>query len=224
MDKSSGGTRISSRSNLLYGTVESRFKIPSGSNIVSSFILMADNGDEIDFEFVGKDSDLIQTNYFYQGKKVFDVNAKMYKVKDLSLSYNTFTINWTKDFYEWKFNGVTLRKLLKNETKEYPETISKVQFGIWNATKSNWAGDNVNWSLSPFNYYIDYISINCKTVTFTNTSSTLTYVSTSTTSIPTTSTTSTSTTSTSTNTPVAKSSGVNIKISMSWLYIMIFLV
>ena len=83
MDKSSGGTRISSRSNLLYGTVESRFKIPSGSNIVSSFILMADNGDEIDFEFVGKDSDLIQTNYFYQGKKVFDVNAKMYKVKEI---------------------------------------------------------------------------------------------------------------------------------------------
>lgn len=29
LDKSSGGTRISSRSNLLYGTVESRFKILS---------------------------------------------------------------------------------------------------------------------------------------------------------------------------------------------------
>lgn len=172
---------------------------------------MADNGDEIDFEFVGKDSDLIQTNYFYKGKKVFDANAKMYTVKDLS--YNTFTINWTKDFYEWKFNGVTLRKLLKNETKDYPETISKVQFGIWNATKSNWAGDNVNWSLSPFNYYIDYISINCKTVTFTNTSS----ISTSTTSIPM----STTSMSTTTNAPVAKSSAVN---TVSWLYIMSFLV
>ena len=202
----SGGTRISSKSDILYGEITARIKIPMGSNVVSSFILMAENGDEIDFEFVGKDSNIIQTNYFYRGEQLFNVNARMYATKNLALSYNTFTIEWTEEYYKWKYNGMTLRTLYKNETSKYPETISKVQFGIWNATSSSWAGPGINWAGAPYNYYIDYISINCKDPFTTTTIKSETTRSSTSTARSSTSTTRSSTSTTRSSTSTAKSS------------------
>jgi len=162
LTQATGGTRISLNNKLRYGTVSSRLKVSPGSNIVSSFILMADNGDEIDFEFVGKDDNVIQTNFFYKGVPIYDKNAKFYDAKKkLSDSFNTFTIIWTPEYYEWKFNNLTLRRLFKNATVNFPDSLSHVQFGIWRANPSNWAGWGVNWADSPFEYSIDWIKVNC---------------------------------------------------------------
>jgi beta-glucanase (GH16 family) len=124
---------------------------------------MADNGDEIDFEFVGKDDHVIQTNFFYNGIPIYDKNAKFYALKNqkLSKTFNVFTINWTPEYYEWKFNNFSLRKLFKNNTVNFPDTISNVQFGIWRANPSNWAGWGVDWSKGPFEYQIDWIKVEC---------------------------------------------------------------
>jgi beta-glucanase (GH16 family) len=163
LTKETGGTRVTLNNKLRYGSVSARLKVAPGSNIVSSFILMADNGDEIDFEFVGKDDHVIQTNFFYKGIPIYDKNAKFYALKNqkLSKSFNVFTINWTPEYYEWKFNDFTLRKLFKNNTVNFPDTISNVQFGIWRANPSNWAGWGVDWSKGPFEYKIDWIKVTC---------------------------------------------------------------
>jgi beta-glucanase (GH16 family) len=163
LSKETGGTRITLNNKLRYGSVSARLKVAPGSNIVSSFILMADNGDEIDFEFVGKDDHVIQTNFFYRGIPIYDKNAKFYALKNtkLSDSFNVFTINWTPEYYEWKFNNFSLRKLFKNKTVNFPDSISNVQFGIWRANPSNWAGWGVDWSKGPFEYKIDWIKVTC---------------------------------------------------------------
>jgi beta-glucanase (GH16 family) len=160
-----GGTRLSIRDTLHYGKVEVKMRIASGLNVVSSFILMADNKDEIDFEFVQNTlnkTNVIQTNYFYRGIPIFDKNAKMYKTRNpLANFYHTYTINWTPDRYEWSFNGNLLRTLYKNTTKNYPDSPSKVQFGIWAANPSSWAGPGINWSSDPFVLSIESISVSC---------------------------------------------------------------
>lgn len=163
LTKDTGGTRITLNNKLRYGSVSARMKISHGSNIVSSFILMADNGDEIDFEFVGKDDRIIQTNFFYKGIPIYDKNAKFYTVKTqkLSESFNTYTINWTPEYYEWKFNDFSLRKLFKNSTSTFPDTLSNIQFGLWRANPSKWAGSGVDWTKGPFEYSIDWIKVNC---------------------------------------------------------------
>lgn len=163
LTRETGGTRMTLNNKLRYGSVSAKIKVSSGSNIVTSFILMAENGDEIDFEFVGKDDNIIQTNFFYKGVPIYDKNAKFYAVKNtrLSRSYNIFTINWTPEYYEWKFNDFSLRKLFKKSTKNFPDSLSNVQFGIWKANPSKWAGWGVDWSKGPFEYNIDWIKISC---------------------------------------------------------------
>jgi len=169
LTQDTGGTRISVNEKIQYGQIESTLKISPGSNIVSAFILMADNGDEIDIEFVGKDDTVIQTNFFYKGIPIYDKNAKFYDTKKkLSQSFNKYTIVWTPEYYEWKFNDVTLRKLLKNETINFPDSPSYVQIGIWKAVPSKWAGPGVDWSQGPFNISIQNIKIQCQPSISTN--------------------------------------------------------
>ncbi len=161
-----GGTRVSLNQTLQYGSIEVKMKAAAGSNIVSSFILMADNGDEIDFEFVGKDPKLIQTNFFYKGVPIYDKNAKFYATQlNLTTTFNVYVINWTKDYYEWLYNGYSLRKLYRNQTSSFPDSPSKVQFGIWRAQNSNWAGNGTNWSQGPFFSALEYIKVSCNVTT-----------------------------------------------------------
>ena len=133
LTKSTGGTRLSFDDTIHYATIETIFKISPGQNVVSSFILIADNGDEVDFEFVqntANKTDIIQTNFYYKGIPLYDTNAELFKIPfALSDNFYKYTLNWTPDFYEWKFNDFSLRKLFKNKTSSYPDSPSKLQFG-----------------------------------------------------------------------------------------------
>jgi beta-glucanase (GH16 family) len=169
LTKNTGGTRLSIADTLHYGTIEATLKVSPGMNVVSSFILMAENKDEIDFEFVQNTlnkTNVIQTNYFYKGIPIFDKNAKMYKTKNpLADFYHTYSIHWTPNFYEWRFNKYTLRKLFRNETKNYPDSPSKVQFGIWEAKPSSWAGTGINWNSQPYILSIKSLKLSCNSTT-----------------------------------------------------------
>ena len=160
------GTRVTLNDKLRYGKVDVRMKIAKGSNIVSSFILLAKNGDEIDFEFVQNNTnptDLVQTNYFYRGIPIYDKNAKMYHTKKiLSNNFHTYSLKWDPLYYEWYFDNFLLRRLYKNQTQNYPDSISSVQFGIWEAPPSTWAGNGTDWSQKIFNFDISSIKVSCK--------------------------------------------------------------
>ena len=162
LNKELGGTRISVDQLFHYGTVDATLQIAPGSNVITAFILMAENGDEIDFEFVGKDTNVIQTNYFYKGKPIYNIHAMYFGVnRNLTSTFNRYTIHWTPEYYEWRVNGRTLRKLFKNETIEYPETPSSIQIGIWNAEPSKWAGLGVDWNDAPFAVRVSSIKVTC---------------------------------------------------------------
>ena len=215
LTKNKGGTRLSIADTLHYGTIEATLKVSPGMNVVSSFILMAENKDEIDFEFVQNTlnkTNIIQTNYFYKGIPIFDKNAKMYKTKNpLADFYHTYSIRWTPDFYEWRFNNYTLRKLFRNETTNYPNSPSKIQFGIWEAKPSSWAGTGINWNSQPYVLSIKSIKLSCNSTTTSASTTSASTTSASTTSASTTnaSTTSASTTSTPTSATSTSSESVS---------------
>ena len=210
-DNKSQGTRLSIGNVLRYGNVDVKMRVSNGKNVVSSFILMGGNKDEIDFEFVqnsNNKTNIIQTNYFYQGNPVFDKNAKMYRnSKPLADFYNTYTINWTPDYYEWRFNNNTLRRLYKNQTQNYPDDTSKIQFGIWEAKPSSWAGPGIDWKEQPFVLSIESIRVSCFDTTSNNTTTSTT---TSTTLDTATSTTLDTSTSTSTSSLAATSTSTTL--------------
>ena len=65
--ESSSGTLLASTTYVWYGNVTAVMKSSRGKGVVSAFILLSDNKDEIDFEFVGTDLETAQSNFYYQG-------------------------------------------------------------------------------------------------------------------------------------------------------------
>lgn len=67
MPEDSVGTLLASTSYVWYGQVSATLKTSRGRGVVTAFILLSDVKDEIDFEFVGADLNVAQSNYYFQG-------------------------------------------------------------------------------------------------------------------------------------------------------------
>jgi hypothetical protein len=67
MPANSVGTVLASTSYMWYGNVKAKLKTSRGAGVVTAFILFSDVKDEIDYEFVGTELDIAQTNYYFQG-------------------------------------------------------------------------------------------------------------------------------------------------------------
>jgi len=61
------GTVLASSTYMWYGNVKAIMKTSRGQGVVSAFILLSDVKDEIDYEFIGVDLGIAQTNYYFQG-------------------------------------------------------------------------------------------------------------------------------------------------------------
>ncbi|KAG0362956.1 hypothetical protein BGZ54_008420 [Gamsiella multidivaricata] len=155
------GSVVSTTRFMQYGKVAARIKTGSSSpGVVSAFIIRnEDPGDEIDFEFVGRDPSEAQTNFYYRtppdmnttlidysnsGKEPLGVNTV--------LDFHDYEIEWMPDYLIWRVDGKVIRSIFKNQTKndfdpvsgasiidqatgqirkKYPSTPARIQFGIW---------------------------------------------------------------------------------------------
>ena len=61
------GTLLASSTYMWYGNVQAKFKTSRGAGVVTAFILLSDVKDEIDYEFVGADLEVAESNYYFQG-------------------------------------------------------------------------------------------------------------------------------------------------------------
>ncbi len=61
------GTLIASTHQVWYGRVSATMTTSQGAGVVTAFIMMSDVKDEIDFEFIGVDTETAQSNYYSQG-------------------------------------------------------------------------------------------------------------------------------------------------------------
>lgn len=67
MPPNTAGTVLASTVYLWYGNVKAKVKTGRGAGVVTAFILLSDVKDEIDYEWVGTELDIAQTNYYFQG-------------------------------------------------------------------------------------------------------------------------------------------------------------
>ena len=150
-----GGTRISNNGNELensyfqYGKIELEMMMATGQNVVTAIVLLAENKDEIDFEFVGKDISIIQSNLYYKGEPIYEKNAMYHNTNtNLTSSFNNYTIIWEPNSLKWYTNG----QLLRTETT-FPDSPSKLYIGIWGAEGvSKWAGTGLVFNAVNQNY------------------------------------------------------------------------
>lgn len=61
------GTLLASTHYVWYGKISATMTTSQGAGVVTAFIMMSDAKDEIDFEFIGTDTQTAQSNYYWQG-------------------------------------------------------------------------------------------------------------------------------------------------------------
>lgn len=116
-----------------YGMYEVRMKPIKNDGVVSSFFTYtgpSDNNpwDEIDIEFLGKDTTKIQFNYFTNGvgehEYVYDLGF------DASEEFHEYAFEWLPDSITWYVDGVEVYKAVE----DIPQTASKVMMNAWPGT------------------------------------------------------------------------------------------
>ncbi|KAJ3103371.1 hypothetical protein HDU97_010209 [Phlyctochytrium planicorne] len=153
------GARLSSTRYILYGRITMRMKAIPAKGIITSFISLSDQGDEIDWEIVNTHPEAPATsNIFYSripeyGKR--DKNLTPPNNTNIDV-WHEYTIDWNRQRILWMIDDKPLRQYnfnesLQNGTFFYPVTPSIVQIAVWdggdveqNGT-AKWAGGPVQW-------------------------------------------------------------------------------
>jgi beta-glucanase (GH16 family) len=161
-----GGTRVILDNKIQYGQIDAIFKTSVGNSIVSAFQLFSENTlDEIDFEFVQNTqlrNQKIQTTFYYKGIPLYNVNdLYIHTGIDLAYTYNKYTYVWNENYYIWKFNDQIIRRVYKNDTDTYPDSLSNIKFSIWQHEPSEWSGPQTNLAEGPFILSISSIIVSC---------------------------------------------------------------
>ncbi|KAI0103804.1 glycoside hydrolase family 16 protein [Nemania sp. FL0031] len=181
MPPNSVGTVLASTVYMWYGTVTAKMKTSKDAGVVTAFILLSDVKDEIDYEFIGTELDIAQTNFYFQGIPDYDNSANITGLSNTNTDWHEYKINWTPDKIEWYVDGKLGRTQLKSETWNatanqwnFPQTPARVQLSIWpGGAASNgqgtidWAGGPIDWNsdaIKQDKYYyasVGEVSIEC---------------------------------------------------------------
>lgn len=164
-------------STIKYGRVSARIKTASvATGVVTAFIIRNGAiGDEIDFEWVGKDPKKVLVNCFYRFKGVYSNTIPVDMDDDNSKNYHDYTIEWTEDIIKWFVDGKLVHTLERNTTYDkdlkpykFPIAESQVGISIWDSGHApregtrRWAGSPTLWSKGTvYKAYFDSIRIEC---------------------------------------------------------------
>lgn len=159
MPPNSVGTLLASNHYVWYGKITAKLKTSRGAGVVTAFILLSDVKDEIDFEFVGVELDIAQTNFYFQGITDYNNGKNATVDSDTFENWHTYEIDWQPDTITWSVDGNVVRTLDKATTfnsstnqYNYPQTPARVQLSLWpaglpsnGAGTISWGGGLVDW-------------------------------------------------------------------------------
>ncbi|PWY91816.1 cell wall glucanase [Aspergillus sclerotioniger CBS 115572] len=118
---------------IMFGHVEYVMKAAPGTGIVSSAVLQSDDLDEIDWEWLGGNDELVQTNYFGKGDTSTYNRGATHNDPGNHDGFHTYTVDWTSNQIVWQIDGTTVRVLTPEtaDSNQYPQTPMVVKVGIW---------------------------------------------------------------------------------------------
>jgi len=148
------------------GRTELILKAAPGKGIVSSMMWLSDTLDEVDWEFVGTDGDIAQSNYYGKGEEIF-TEGEMHKVPGAPITedFHNYTCTWTEERLEWWIDGNRVRVLNRGDALQnghlYPQTPMRLYLGIWAGGDPSmpegtreWAGGDADYDNGPYTMYV----------------------------------------------------------------------
>ncbi|KAI1006814.1 hypothetical protein K3495_g1405 [Podosphaera aphanis] len=172
--KSTDAPTMSMTKYIMYGHVDLVAKSGPGQGIVSSFVLLSQDLDEIDWEWLGGISNKVQSNFFGKGDVSSYDRAATHDVQNPIDVFHTYSIDWTADRIIWMIDGTTVRTLkytdpLSKGGKIYPQTPMEVKVGNWigcldmsnpdNLGTCQWAGGQADLSKAPFTMSVKSLNV-----------------------------------------------------------------
>ncbi|OMH80775.1 putative glycosidase crf2 [Zancudomyces culisetae] len=171
------GSTVMLNSDIGVGTYTARIKTASvAPGVVSAFALRNNNnGDELDFEWVGKSPNEVQTNYYWNG--VLDyTNMVSHDVgANTSADFHDYTFVVGQDSMQFIVDGKVARVLTKQSTFDaatntykFPGTKYSLFFSIWDGGNSGqdgtaqWAGTPTPWGPNTvYTMHVNSLSVQC---------------------------------------------------------------
>jgi beta-glucanase (GH16 family) len=139
-----------------YGRFEVRMKAAKGSGVVSSFFTYrSDPWQEIDIEFLGKNTKEIHLNVWYnpgpEGAKNNKENQKPRILQlpfDASVDFHDYAIEWEPHAIRWYADGLLLAYEYTSEKAfPIPDIRQQIMVNLWVSESEKWAGE-INNSLN----------------------------------------------------------------------------
>ncbi|PKL88175.1 MAG: hypothetical protein CVV23_11630 [Ignavibacteriae bacterium HGW-Ignavibacteriae-2] len=153
------GGEYRTKEEFLYGRFEVSYIPAFREGVISSFftyheITSSTGWNEIDIEFVGRHTNIIQFNTITPGQK-FHIRSN-YLSFDPYADFHTYAFEWTPDYVAWFIDGEEVYR----QTEDFVKTLSypqKLMMNIWNPVYTNWVG-YWNKAILPANSYYDWVS------------------------------------------------------------------
>jgi beta-glucanase (GH16 family) len=137
-----------------YGCYEASFRPVAASGVVSSFFIFAgphDNGgngqhNEIDVEFLGKDTERVQLNFWTNDDDYLNGHERMVDLGfDAADAFHRYGFKWTAEGISWFVDGEPVHFVDDAETDPTPkadESLQKIMMNVWpvDETAADWAG------------------------------------------------------------------------------------
>lgn len=152
-----------------YGTAEIRAKLPDGYGLWPAIWMLGENigevgwpaAGEIDImEFVGRQPDSIHTTLHTPASYGETENTKVTRVKNVTEDFHTYKIDWDKDAITFYIDN---KKVYTFSPKKKDDTVYPFRhpfyFLLNMAIGGNFGGPEVDDSIFPKRFYIDYIRV-----------------------------------------------------------------
>jgi len=167
MAEGTSGTLIASTFYVWYGKICTNLRTSQGKGVVTAFIMMSDVKDEIDFEFVGVDTNHAQTNWYSQGVTDYNQGENLTVSGDTVSKSHEYCIDWTPEELTWSIDGADLRSVKKSDTWNstsnrfgFPQTPSRIMISLWPAGLPTNAKGTVDWSGGEIDWQSKYMQNN----------------------------------------------------------------
>jgi hypothetical protein len=155
------GAEYRTKDSYLYGKFVVRAKAAPGSGVISSFFTYRDPPDptwnEIDIEFLGKNTTLIQFNPWWDWWP--NCEPVTYDLPyDTADDFHVYTFEWTPDYIRWTVDGDTYHVFRGGGVN----LSQKIMMNIWISSNTDWAGPfNPNILPTAAQYdYVEYYRLN----------------------------------------------------------------
>ena len=152
-----------------YGRVEARAKLPIGKGLWPAFWMLGSNIKDVGWpkcgevdilEYVGKEPGLIYTSLHTQDSHGNTINSKKTKFENIEDGFHVYAANWTKDKIEFFVDDQLVYTFAPENKTEDIWPYNQPFYVILNlAVGGNFGGPEVDNSVFPQNYIIDYIKV-----------------------------------------------------------------